>query len=83
MNYKLVFSLEILAFITITFMAVAIEGPQGGLFGRKTFYGLSADAWLFVFTVPLFLLVIFLVHDFGISTFWNCSNRVFHWSYHE
>jgi hypothetical protein len=57
MNYKLIFLLEILAFISLSFMAVAMEGPEGGLFGKNTIYGLSADFWIFTVAIPLFLLL--------------------------
>lgn len=64
MNYKLIFVLEILAFASISFMAVAVEGPAGGLFGRSKVYGLSADIYLFLFVVPLFLLIPLIIRRF-------------------
>jgi hypothetical protein len=45
-------------------MAVAMEGSQGGLFGKNTIYGLSADFWIFTITIPLFLLIAIIVHGF-------------------
>jgi len=49
LNYKLIFFVEILAFVSMSFWAAAIEGPVGGLFGRKSInvFGieLSGDFW--------------------------------------
>lgn len=64
MNYKLIFFVEILAFISISFMAVAMEGPEGGIFGKNTIYGLSADFWIFAVMIPLFLLIPIIAHGF-------------------
>lgn len=67
MNYKLIFLIEILAFISMSFMAVAMEGSTGGLFGKNMIYGLSADFWIFSVMVPLFLLIPLIVHGFDDS----------------
>ena len=69
MNYKLCFFVELLAFLPISCMAVAMEGSMGGLFGRNTFYGLSADIWLFGFSIPLFLILIMIVKGFNSELF--------------
>jgi hypothetical protein len=45
-------------------MAVAVEGPSGGLFGRNKVYGLSGDVYLFLFVIPLFLLISLIVRGF-------------------
>jgi len=57
MNYKLIFLIEILAFISISFWAVAMEGSVGGVFGIRTLFGLNADFYIFNLTIPLFLLI--------------------------
>ena len=64
MNYRLIFLVEILAFISMSFMAVAMEGPTGGLFGKNMIYGISADLWIFSVMVPLFLLIPLIVQGF-------------------
>lgn len=64
MRNAIIFFVEILAFISISFMAVAMEGSQGGLFFRNTIYGLSADFWIFVIMIPLFLSIPIIVHGF-------------------
>jgi len=69
MNYKLIFAIEIIAFIFLSFMAAAVEGPSGGLFGRKTVYGISGDMWLFVFAIPSFLLIPLVVKGFESKLF--------------
>jgi hypothetical protein len=56
-NYALIFFIEILAFISISFWAAAMEGPIGGIFGQKEIYGFNADFYIFFMTVPLFLLL--------------------------
>jgi len=61
MNYKLIFLLEILAFISISFWAAAMEGETGGIFGIKTLFELSADFYIFNLTIPLFLLMVLLI----------------------
>lgn len=61
MNYKLIFLIEILAFISISFWAAAMEGPIGGIFGTRTLYGFNADFYIFNLTVPLFLLMVLLM----------------------
>ena len=63
MNYKLVFSIEIFAFLLISFMAVAIEGKAGGLFGRNVAYGVSADAWLLL-AIALFISIPITIKGF-------------------
>jgi len=47
-NYTLVFLVEIAGLMVLSFMAVAIEGEAGGVFGRSFAYGMSADFWLFL-----------------------------------
>lgn len=64
MNYRLIFAVEILAFLFLSFMAASVEGPSGGLFGRSTVYGISADMWLFIFSIPAFLLLPIIVGRF-------------------
>jgi len=64
MNYKLIFTVEILAFLLVSFMAVAVEGQSGGLFGRNKVYGLSGDVYLFLFVIPLLLLIPVIVRGF-------------------
>jgi hypothetical protein len=61
MNYKLIFLLEILAFISISFWAAAMEGPVGGIFGIRTLFSFNADFYIFNFTIPLFLLMILVI----------------------
>ena len=61
MNYKVIFIIEILAFLSISFWAAAIEGPVGGIFRIKTLFGLSADFYIFILTIPLFLLIALLI----------------------
>lgn len=61
MNYKLIFLIEILAFISISFWAAAMEGPTGGIFGIRTLFGLNADFYIFNLTVPLFLLISLII----------------------
>jgi hypothetical protein len=56
-NYALIIFIEILAFISISFWAAAMEGPIGGIFGQKEIYGFNADFYIFFMTVPLFLLI--------------------------
>jgi len=57
MNYRLIFLIEILAFISISFWAAAMEGPIGGIFGIRTLFGLNADFYIFNLTIPLFLII--------------------------
>ena len=57
MNYRLIFLIEILAFISISFWAAAMEGPIGGVFGIRTLFGLNADFYIFNLTIPLFLII--------------------------
>lgn len=57
MKYELIFLIELLAFISISFWAAAMEGPVGGIFGQKEIYGFNADFYIFFMTVPLFLLL--------------------------
>jgi hypothetical protein len=61
MNYKIIFIIEILAFISISFWAAAMEGPIGGIFGIKTLFGFNADFYIFNLTIPLFLLMILII----------------------
>jgi len=61
MNYKLVFLLEILAFISISFWAAAMEGPVGGIFGIRTLFSFNADFYIFNLTIPLFLLMVLVI----------------------
>jgi len=61
MNYKLVFLIEILAFISISFWAVAMEGSVGGIFGIRTLFSFNADFYIFNLTIPLFLLMILVI----------------------
>lgn len=56
-NYALIFFVEILAFISISLWAAAMEGSTGGIFGQRKIYGFNADFYIFVLTVPLFLLL--------------------------
>ena len=56
-NYALIFFVEILAFISISFWAAAMEGSTGGIFGQREIYGYSADYYIFLLTIPLFLLI--------------------------
>ncbi len=63
-HLKAVFIIEILAFIAIAFMAVAVEGPTGGVFVRNTHFGLSGDVWLFVVAIPLLLLIPLVMDGF-------------------
>lgn len=56
-NYALIFFIEILAFISISFWAAAMKGPIGGIFGQKEIYGFNADFYIFLLTVPLFLVL--------------------------
>jgi hypothetical protein len=58
MNYKLIFLIEVLAFISISFWAAAMEGQTGGIFGQREIYSLSADFYIFNLTIPLFLLMV-------------------------
>lgn len=62
-NYKLVFVLEILGFIFISLMAVAVEQKSGGLFGRNTAYQVSGDMWLGI-AIFIFLLIPLSVAEF-------------------
>ena len=57
MKYRLIFLIEILAFISISFWAAAMEGPIGGIFGIRTLFGLNADFYIFNLTIPLFLII--------------------------
>jgi len=57
MNYKIIFLVEILAFVSISFWAAAMEGSTGGIFGIKNLFGLNADFYIFYLTVPLFLII--------------------------
>ncbi|MEM5778757.1 MAG: hypothetical protein QXD43_01085 [Candidatus Aenigmatarchaeota archaeon] len=59
--YKLIFLIEILAFISISFWAAAMEGQTGGIFGIRKLFGLSADFYIFFLTIPLFLLMVLLI----------------------
>jgi len=72
MNYKLIFIIEILAFISISFWAAAMEGPIGGVFGIRTLFGLNADFYIFMVMVPLFLLIPIIIKPeiklFGVLT---------------
>ena len=72
-NYKLIFSVEILAFLSISAWAVAMEGPTGGIFGRQGFnvfgINLSADFWIFFVMVPLFLLLPLIAKGFKSKLF--------------
>jgi hypothetical protein len=61
MNYKLIFLIEILAFISISFWAAAMEGSIGGVFGIRTLFGLNADFYIFFVTIPLFLLMTLII----------------------
>jgi len=63
MNYKLIFSIEIFAFLLLSFMAVAVEGPSGGIFGRNLSYGISGDIWLSL-SIVLFILIPIVVRGF-------------------
>ena len=61
MNYKIIFIIEILAFISISFWAAAMEGSIGGVFGIKTLFGFNADFYIFYLTIPLFLLMVIVI----------------------
>ena len=64
-KYKIVFIVEILAFISISFWAALMEGPTGGVFGVRAFnflgFEMNADFFIFCTTVPLFILITFIM----------------------
>jgi len=81
LNYKLIFFVEVLAFISISFWAAAMEGPTGGLFGKRGIdvFGvkLSADFWIFCVMAPLFLLLPLLVGGFESKLFGTLAAGAF------
>jgi hypothetical protein len=60
MKYLLIFLIEILALISISFWAAAMEGPIGGIFGQRELFGFNADFYIFFITIPLFLLIVLI-----------------------
>ncbi len=61
-----IFVMELLAFTFIAFYTAAVEGAEGGHFGRKKLFGLSADMWRFLVVVPLFLSIPLIVGNFDL-----------------
>jgi hypothetical protein len=65
MKYEIIFIIEILAFISISFWAALMEGPTGGIFGIRAFnflgFAMNADFFIFNIMVPLFLLIPFIM----------------------
>jgi hypothetical protein len=57
-KYLTIFILEILAFLSLSFMEVFIEGPNGGFFLQNglEFFGLRISIWAII-TLPLLLAI--------------------------
>ena len=57
MKNAAIFLVEILAIVSFSLWAVAIEGPTGGGLDHYIYGGLSANFLIFYVTMPLFLLL--------------------------
>jgi len=64
-NYKAIFVSEILTFILISFIEVALGDQSGGQFGGRVIYGLPTFSWIFSLMVVLFFLIPAIITRFN------------------
>ena len=53
-----------LAITTYSFVAVSVEGPEGGKLDRYNFNGIGANSFMFYVMIPLFILIPIITKGF-------------------